>query len=113
MPTGTPLLPHPPFTHLSLCPLYAPLFLTRLVGLVVHQVRALRVARAGQGGIAEFLHKACTPPSDTALHNALQLLLHIGTHPTTAHAGKLLFKIQKKPNQRNEARMSGAVRVLC
>jgi hypothetical protein len=71
MPAGTPPPPHPPFTH--------PFFLTRLVGRVVHQVRALRVARAGQGGIAEFLHKACTPPSDTALHNALQLLLHIGT----------------------------------
>jgi HrpA-like RNA helicase len=45
----------------------------------INQVRALRgVARVGQGGVSEFLKKAVTPPSDTALSNALELLLHIG-----------------------------------
>jgi hypothetical protein len=42
------------------------------------QVRALGVAEPGHGGIAGFLKKACTPPSDLALDNALDLLLHIG-----------------------------------
>jgi len=46
------------------------------------QVRALGVARKGRGGIVEFLQKAVTPPTDTAMSNALELLLHIGTYPS-------------------------------
>ncbi len=54
---------------------YSPVSSTRNI----NQVRSLRgVARAGRGGVSEFLKKAVTPPSDTALRNALELLLHIG-----------------------------------
>jgi hypothetical protein len=53
------------------------------------QVRALRgVARAGRGGVGEFLKKAVTPPSDTALSNALDLLLHIGAWVCVSGKGK-------------------------
>ena len=42
-------------------------------------MRALRgVARPGPRGVGAFLKKAVTPPSDLALHNAMNLLLHIG-----------------------------------
>jgi len=55
------------------------LLLLLLLLLLPMQVRALHLARVGSGGIGEFLKKAPTPPSDTALNNAVYLLLHIGT----------------------------------
>ena len=42
------------------------------------QVRALKLARQGVGGVAEFVAKALTPPSDLALENALGRLIAVG-----------------------------------
>lgn len=41
-------------------------------------MRALKLARKGVGGVAEFVAKALTPPSDLALENALSRLIAVG-----------------------------------